>query len=111
MMALQELAAAAGVELSPQNQKAYQSYTKKADILEAAHAYLQAILQEPETDREVFNYLADRGYLLDDMYDMELGAYKDRQALQECLQQLGYTEQEIKDTGLLTSGFGEDYHD
>ena len=109
MRALQELAQAAGVELSPQSQKAYQSYTKKADILEAAHAYLQDILQEPETDREVFNYLAERGYRLDDMYDMELGAYKDRQALQSYLQKSGYTEQEIRDTGLLTAGFGEDY--
>jgi DNA primase catalytic core len=109
MDALQQMAQAAGVELSPQSQKAYQSYTKKADILEAAHAYLQDILQEPETDREVFNYLAERGYLLDDMYDMELGAYKDRQALQDYLQQQGYTEQDIRETGLLTAGFGEDY--
>jgi DNA primase catalytic core len=110
MMALQKLAAAAGVELSPQSQRAYQSYTKKADVLEAAQAYFQKnILQHSETAREVINYLTERGYLLDDIYAMELGAYKDRQALQDYLQQQGYSEQEIKDTGLLTAGFGEDY--
>ena len=109
MMALQELAQAAGVQLSPQSQQAYQVYTKKADILEAAQTYFQDILQSPASDTEVFDYLADRGYLLADIHDMELGAYKDRQALQDYLQQEGYTLQEIKDSGLLTKGFGEDY--
>jgi len=109
MTALQELAQAAGVELSPQRQKAYQAYTRKADILEAAHEHLQNILQDPETDREVFDYLAKRGYLLDEIHAMELGAYKDRQALQEKLKKQGYSEQEIRESGLLTSGFGENY--
>jgi DNA primase catalytic core len=112
MDSLQELARAAGVQLSPQSQQAYQSYTKKADILEAAHAYFQEELQTSDADCEVFNYLADRGYRLDDIYAMEameLGAYKDRQALQEKLQQQGYTLQEINSSGLLTAGFGEDY--
>jgi len=107
--ALQELAQTAGVELSPQRQKAYQAYTRKADILEAAHEHLQSILQDPETDREVFDYLAERGYPPDEIHAMELGSYKDRQALQEKLKKQGYSEQEIRESGLLTSGFGEDY--
>lgn len=111
MMSLQQLAQAAGVELSPQSQKAYQTYTKKADILEAAQAYFMDTFYQDYLDssQEVVDYILERGYSLDDMYDMELGAYTDRQALQEYLKSSGYTEQEIKDTGLLTSGFGEDY--
>ena len=52
MDSLQELAQAAGVELSPQSQKAYQSYTKKADILEAAQAYFMDNLPH---DNQLFN--------------------------------------------------------
>lgn len=111
MDALHELAAAAGVELSPQTQKAYQVYTKKADILEAAQAYfIDTFYQDYlNSSQEVVDYILERGYKLEDMEDMELGAYTDRQALQEYLQKEGYTEQEIKETGLLTKGFGEDY--
>jgi len=40
---------------------------------------------------------------------MELGAYTDRKELQEYLKSKGYTEQEIRESGLLTRGYGEEY--
>ena len=110
--ALQELALSAGVELSPQNQQAYQAYTRKADILEEAQELFKENLFKPDKDGEdgaVIAYLADRGYSAQEWLDMELGAYTDRIQLQEYLKGKGYTEKEIKDSGLLTSGFGEDY--
>jgi DNA primase catalytic core len=111
MDALQELASAAGVELSPQSQKAYQSYTKKADILEAAQAYFMDTFygDYKNSSQAVVDYILERGYSLDDMEGMELGAYTDRQALQDYLQKQGYAEQEMRESGLLTKGFGEDY--
>jgi len=109
--ALQELALSAGVELSPQSQQAYQVYTRKADILEEAQELFKKRLMEELDGREgtVLKYLADRGYSIQEMLDMELGAYTDRRELQEYLKGKGYTEKEIRESGLLTSGFGEDY--
>jgi len=110
--ALQELALSAGVELSPQNQQAYQAYTRKADILEEAQELFKENLFKPDKDGEdgaVIAYLADRGYSAQEWLDMELGAYTDRRELQEYLKGKGYSEKEIRESGLLTSGFGEDY--
>ncbi len=108
--ALQELASPAGVELSPQSQQAYQAYTRKADILEEAQELLKKGLENQiKDDGAVFQYLAQRGYSAQEMLDMELGAYTDRRELQEYLKGKGYSEKEIRDSGLLTSGFGEDY--
>jgi len=108
--ALQELALSAGVELSPQSQQAYQAYTRKADILEEAQELLKKGLENQiKDDGAVFQYLAQRGYSAQEMLDMELGAYTDRRELQEYLKGKGYTEKEIRDSGLLTSGLGEDY--
>jgi DNA primase catalytic core len=108
--ALQELASPAGVELSPQSQQAYQAYTRKADILEEAQELLKKGLENQiKDDGAVFQYLAQRGYSAQEMLDMELGAYTDRRELQEYLKGKGYTEKEIRESGLLTSGFGEDY--
>lgn len=109
--ALQELALSAGVELSPQSQQAYQAYTRKADILEEAQELFKKRLME-ELDGEagaVIRYLADRGYTAQEWLDMELGAYTDRREIQEYLKGKGYSEKEIRESGLLTSGFGEDY--
>lgn len=108
--ALQELASSAGVELSPQSQQAYQLYTRKADILEEAQELFKNELESQiKNDGAVMKYLADRGYSFQEALDMELGAYTSRKALQEYLKGKGYTEKEIKDSGLLSSGFGEDY--
>jgi len=108
--ALQELASPAGVELSPQSQQAYQAYTRKADILEEAQELLKKGLENQiKDDGAVFQYLAQRGYSAQEMLDMELGAYTDRRELQEYLKGKGYSEKEIRESGLLTSGFGEDY--
>ena len=109
-IALQELASVAGVELSPHSQEAYKAYTRKADILEDAQELFKKELEDQiRNDGAVIVYLADRGYSLQEALDMELGAYTSRKALQEYLRGKGYTEKEIKDSGLLSSGFGEDY--
>lgn len=105
---LQELASSAGVELSPQSQQAYQLYTRKADILEEAQELFKKKLMEG-LDGAVLKYLADRGYSAQEMLDMELGAYTDRRELQAYLKGKGYSEKEIRDSGLLTSGLGEEY--
>lgn len=97
-----ELANRAGVEVSPQEQAGYRVYTRKADLLEEAQAYLAQELEK--TGSKVFDYLVDRGYSAEDIYGMELGDYPSRKALQDHLRQKGYTEQEIKGSGLLTTG-------
>lgn len=109
--ALQELASIAGVEISPQVQTNYQTYVRKADILETAQDYFTEELNTKMTGQpaEVYRYLQARGYTPDDILNMDLGAYVDRQELQDELKGKGYTEQEIKDSGLLTQGFGVDY--
>lgn len=102
----------AGVEISSQSQATYKAYVRKADILEAAHKIFEDALDNSHvagSAEPVFNYLEARGYSLDDILSMELGAYTDRLALQSSLQKQGYTGKEIKDSGLLTQGFGEDY--
>lgn len=109
-IALQELASQAGVELSPYSQESYKAYTKRADILEDAQELFKNELESQiKHDGAVMKYLADRGYSFQEALDMELGAYTSRKALQEYLKGKGYTEKEIKDSGLLSSGFGEEY--
>jgi len=109
-IALQELASVAGVELSPHSQEAYRTYTRKADILEEAQElFKKGMENQIRNDGAVIVYLTERGYSIQEIMDMELGAYTSRKDLQEYLKGKGYTEKEIKDSGLLSSGFGEDY--
>lgn len=106
--ALQELVSVAGVELSSRSQQAYQAYARKADILEKAQELFKRNLWG--NDSAVLTYLVERGYYSEDILDMELGAYTSREALQEYLKDIeGYSEQEVRESGLLTGGFGEDY--
>jgi len=107
--ALQELAQAAGVTLTGVNQGQYQTYLKQADLLELAQAICLKTLAQDIKAVPVFEYLVNRGYSIDDMKAMELGAYVDRADLQKQLLALGFSQQEIKDSGLLSRGFGEDY--
>jgi len=102
--ALQELAKAAGVEMqiSEKQERRYESYIQKANILETAQ---DIFLQELENSKEL-NYLLDRGYSREEIQDMELGAYTDRAKLQEALRAAGYSDGDIKDSGLLTQGLG-----
>jgi len=110
LTALQELASAAGVETTPHNKERYEAYVRKADILEAAQEYFMAELHDKQPGTHpVLEYLLGRGYELDEMFDMELGAYTDRKALEKLLQDKGYTQKEITESGLLGQGFGEDY--
>lgn len=111
--ALLELAQAAGVELETlqQDQAKYQTYTRQADLLEAAQEYFSEVLADagnPEA-YPVLEYLLQRGYLISEIVGMDLGAYVDRQGLQSHLQELGYSAEEIRSSGLLSKGFGEDY--
>ena len=103
--ALAYLAERAGVEISPHIQEGYKAYVRKADILEEAQSYFSQELDK--TGSLVFNYLTDRGYSAEEIYGMELGEYKDKKALQDYLKKAGYTDQEIRDSGLLT--IGEDW--
>jgi len=103
--ALADLAERAGVDVSPQIQEGYKTYTRKADLLEDVQAYFSKTLDQ--TGSPAFDYLTGRGYSAEDIYGMELGEYKDRKALLEELRLKGYVEREIRDAGLLTPGFGE----
>jgi len=108
LQALLYLASKAGVDVSPKAQATYKAYTRKADLLEEAQAYFQKELDKKEGE-PVFNYLTERGYSAEDIYGMELGAYTDRKGLQDHLRQKGFTDQEIRDSGVLTPDFGEIY--
>jgi DNA primase catalytic core len=106
--ARQELAAAAGVELSPQSQQAYQEKVRKASVLEAAMEYFKAaLLADPAG--AVYTYLTKRGYSEQDISTMEIGAYTDRAGLQEHLKAAGFSQEDIKASGLLTSQYGDVY--
>lgn len=111
--ALQELASIAGVEISPQSQVHYQAYVRKADILETAQEYFHNSLTgdnlAPREYKNVQEYLWNRGYTYDDLYDMDLGAYVSRTDLLAELKKQGYLDQEIQDSGLLRQGYGETY--
>lgn len=104
--ALQLLATEAGVELPGYDPAKHQAYTRKADILEAAQEHFIQQLQEP-AGRPVLDYLLERGYKPEEIQAMELGAYVDRPGLQQLLLKQGYTQQEIRDSGLLTTDLGE----
>ena len=101
-----ELADRAGVEVSPQEKASYYAYTRRADLLETAQAYFTDLLDKKEGE-PVFNYLMERGYALEDIYGMELGAFTNRKALLDLLKEKGYSQQEITDSKLLT--IGEDW--
>jgi len=111
--ALLELAQAAGVELETlqQDQAKYQAYTRQADLLEAAQEYFAEGLTDAGNTAAypVLEYLLQRGYQVSDIAAMELGAYVDRHGLQSHLQELGYSAEAIRSSGLLSRGFGEDY--
>ncbi len=53
-----------------------------------------------------YRYLRIRGYSIDDIKAMELGAYLGQTEALNNLQQQGYSEKELKDSGLFTHGFG-----
>jgi len=110
--ALLFLAQEAGVELDgmEQDKAKYQAYQQRAELLEKAQDYfINALIDDTIRATPVLQYLLARGYSVDDIVDMELGAYVDRQGLQQQLIQTGYSEQEIRASGLLSKGFGEDY--
>jgi len=109
--ALLFLAQAAGVEPEglERDKAKYQAYARRADLLEMAQAICIKALAEDKGAGPVYQYLLARGYSVDEMAEMELGAYIDRQGLQQQLLHLGYSEDEIKASGLLSQGFGEDY--
>jgi DNA primase len=106
--ALALLAKAAGLELTGADQAKHTAYTRKADLLDRAQELFVQALQEP-AGRPVLQYLEGRGYTAEDIKSMEFGAYVDKAGLQKALLKDGYSEQETRDSGLLTAGFGSDY--
>lgn len=111
--ALAELAGAAGVELPQADQKAYQAYAQRADILEAAQEWLWEQLWAP-AGREVLSYLRQRGYTEQELKAMReegfaLGAYTSQTDLQEHLKGKGYSAEEVKQAGLLSAQLGLDF--
>ena len=107
---LQELANEAGVETSPYDQAHYQASVTKANILETAQEHFtETLKKEASTGGQVWAYLTQRGYAQGEIEGMELGAYLDRPALHAFLKSKGFTAQDIQASGLMTSGFGEDY--
>ena len=107
--ALLQLAKAAGVELPQYDQQAYQAYVRKADILEAAQAFFVQELLEMANSQAVWDYLDQRGYVLDEVEGMGLGAYVSRDRLKQGLLKQGYTEQEIAEAGLYTGKMGQQH--
>ena len=104
--ALGYLADRAGVELAGADQEQWQAYQKRASVLEAAQALFVEWLQKPEGE-PVRQYLEARGYTSAEITDMELGAYVGGQErLRTALAKAGYDSPEIRDSGLLTGGFG-----
>lgn len=106
--ALAKLATEAGLEIVGYDKAKHEAYTRKASILEAAQAYFVQALYS-EAGRPVLQYLLQRGYGLEDIEAMELGAYVDRDGLQQELMRLGFSMEDIKTSGLLTRGFGQEY--
>jgi len=107
--ALQILAAEAGVELSAAAEKSWQASQRRAGVLEQAQELFVKELEQASTPaaQVVASYLQERGYTQAEIQDMELGAYTlGRDDLQRRLKAAGHTEQEIRDSGLLTPGFG-----
>jgi len=103
--ALQLLAQAAGVdlELSDNYRAKHQAYTRKADLLEAAQDILSRSLLQDQAAEPVRAYLEARGYTEEDISLMSLGAYS--ASLQQQLQAAGYSEQELRDAGLLAQAW------
>jgi len=108
MLAIHYLAAAAGVELSPGAEQAWQARERRAGVLEQAQElFVQELQGNTPAAQAVASYLQERGYTQAEIQDMELGAYTlGRDDLQRRLKAAGHTEQEIRDSGLLTAGFG-----
>lgn len=104
---LQLLAKVAGVEieLSQDYKEKHQAYVRKAELLEAAQGVLSSILLQEPAGGAVRDYLMERGYSGPEMEAMELGAYTDPDRLKKELLHLGYTEQQIKDSGLLAKAW------
>jgi DNA primase catalytic core len=100
--ALLYLAEQAGVKLQGVDRGAYDSYTRKADLLEAIQQRFRTALTSPEGE-PVLHYLQDRGYSREESVEMELGAYLVEDSLRSQLQKDGYTREELEATGLFTS--------
>ncbi len=111
--AVHRLASEAGVEIKEADKAKHQEYTKRADLLEAAHTLFVKALDpvgsslHSENAEDVLQYLLKRGYNAQDIRGMELGAHIGKEALLRELEEQGYTSQEIQASGLLTGGFGE----
>lgn len=111
---LESLAKLAGVELESFDEQKYRGYLRKASLLENALDIFQDSLARAE---DIQGYLEARGYTVEDIVGMGLGAFTDRQGLQSELSREGYTQEEMEASGLLLYSLGKThtlaipYHD
>lgn len=106
--ALGFLAEAAGVQISQEQSQKAKERAQRAGIYEIAQElFVHTVHGFP--GKPVADYLRERGYSGEEVEKMELGAYLDRDELRTRLEKAGFSEQDVWDSGLFSSGFGEDY--
>lgn len=104
----QELARHAGVtwpESSEAVKAAYESRVKRSQLLEDFYSLAVEALAR---DEKILKYWDSRGYNYELRQKMGLAAYPGARIAQERLLELGYSQEEISESGLVSKGF--EYH-
>ena len=104
--ALQLLADEAGYQLDGVDQERYQDQKTQRELLEFAQEIFHKALFLQEGDKTL-RYLLDRGYSIEEIQEMRLGAYVDRDGIKKTLLAEGYSEDQIRKTVLSKKEFGE----
>lgn len=110
--ALDVLAQKAGLHLSQESMEQAQQRARRADLLDIAQGHFSHDLRH-FSGGDVREYLIQarglKSETVDELAQEGLGAYIDRAGLREALLREGYTEQELRESGLFAQGLGEDY--
>ena len=104
--ALQRLADAAGVELEGADPEKHKAYAQRAGLLETAMGLFREALFASE-GKPTLDYLQARGYTVEEIKAMGLGAYANRERIKGVLTGKRYSEGELRDSGILTPGLGD----
>jgi len=102
--ALHHLAQMGGIEL--EDVEVSQEYREKRrawELFDEVFSYTQRMLFESE-GKKVLDYLKQRGYRVEEIRDMGLGACSDRETLVNHLKHDGFTQEELSDNGIFTGG-------
>lgn len=110
--AVRKLADLAGVDasildkpLSPEAQEACEKRQKDASLLETFLAHAKEMLLNETAGAKVRTYLTDkRGFKAEDLEDLPLGLCPDFVAVKAHLEAAGFSQEEIKISGLLVDG-------